>query len=394
MVAVILAMAFVLSTVILPAQDMALYRQQSHAFWSAALGDSLTLDLMLPRSLDVSSPDRRLPVLVIMDSHNRQTFAHHLAAVEILTYHSQTPELLVVGIPFREDNRYLLTGTRPYGSEGREGLTVLGAFLFDELLPWLEAEHRAGSPRVLAGHSRTAYAVSALLLRHPGQVRAAGAFSGFFEPAFHPSQARELAQVAGNSGTPLQYYFSAGRHSPEETTYLSHCRQLRDSLQALGPGIPLRWNFREHDYAGHMANYTLSLPWMLTDYFGPYSLLLTEGLFGKVPDGRGLTEAFARLEKTYGPGLQPELVHYYSFANAQAHAGHTCQAVALMDEAIRHYPGEVDLYYLAALWSLELGREPQAMAWIRRGLAQLDDNTALAPEEREEARREFKALLE
>jgi predicted alpha/beta superfamily hydrolase len=120
---------------------------------SALLGDELRLFVGKPPTFARSQ--QRYPVLLVLDGQHY--FDEVQSAVAALAQYGQVPDTLLVGIESR-DRRVDFTPREivlPDVGDRARADTYLD-FLERELVPALEASLRAGSPRVLIGHSHSA----------------------------------------------------------------------------------------------------------------------------------------------------------------------------------------------------------------------------------------------
>ncbi|MEZ5316261.1 MAG: alpha/beta hydrolase-fold protein [Vicinamibacterales bacterium] len=119
---------------------------------SRVLGETRTIAVATPASFDRTGPDRRYPVIVVLDGES--LLAPVAAMASVLSAAGQMPEAVIVGI---ENTRRLHDLTPPglsvSGSSLNEGGGEFLDFIARELLPAVDARFRGGAPRVLAGHS-------------------------------------------------------------------------------------------------------------------------------------------------------------------------------------------------------------------------------------------------
>ena len=375
------------------------YRLDTLAFHSQAVGETFQLELCLPLSLPIAAEAVRYPLIILFDSYNESTFQHNLQSIDIMTFHGQMPEAVVAGIPFTPQNRYYLTSPTYRDGEAVAGIERMASFLFDELIPALKQRYQAAGPVILLGHSRTGFLVSHLMTQRYAEFQLAGAFSGFWEPGFEPADVDAfLADIAAH-GRPFSFYFSAGSRSIQEATYHADYRQLSQKLQSAAVPANLHWAFHEHPYAGHMMNYNLSVPRVLTEYFGPYTLVLDDWLDHKVKTLEPATALaalqadFAALSQQYGAELQPGITHFISIANVYRN-----QDVSAALEVLRYglalYPRDYDLNYYLAFALLTKGEREKAEGVIAQMLEQAAQDEALDAEDRAELHEAFSELLE
>jgi predicted alpha/beta superfamily hydrolase len=380
-------------------QPFSNYRMDTLDFQSQSVGETFAVALSLPLTLQDAASSARYPLVILFDSYNESTFQHNLQSIDIMTFHGQMPEAVVAGIPFTPQNRYYLTSPTYRDGEAISGIERMASFLFDELIPALKQRYQAAGPVILLGHSRTGFLVSHLMARRYAEFQLAGAFSGFWGPGFEPADVDAFLADIAAYGRPFSFYFSAGSQSIQEAGYHADYRQLSQQLQNATVPANLRWAFHEHPYAGHMMNYNLSVPRVLTEYFGPYALLLDDWLEHKVKTLEPATALaalqadFAALSQQYGAELQPGITHFISIANVYLNQD-VSAALEVLRYGLAWYPRDYDLNYYLAFALLAEGERAEAEAVIAQMLEQAVQDETLNAEERAELHEAFSELRE
>lgn len=344
----------VMATCTLPgiAQDLTLYRSSKQLFVSKSCGDSLPLDLHFPKTFSPKSK-RQLPVVFLFDSQNENTHRHNLSSIDMLTYHGQMPEVLVVGIAFSENNRYALTSNQKLAHNQSTGLEATAKMLFAELLPQLQEKYGASGPVLILGHSRTAYLVNYLYTHHGNKLAFAGCFSGFFEPGCTRSDFQKALLRFSEEQHGPAYYASWGTDPWQEAPYASALRGI-DSLVIGLPGAS-RVLVQSHAGAGHLMNYNLSVPAALSWFFAPYAGLFNQWLYEevkKVPADSllpQLNRAYAALTPLLGGRIDVPLDAYISFGNVLWQQEQWAAMEALLQQGKNTFPTDYELHYLLAL---------------------------------------------
>ena len=119
---------------------------------STVLHESRAIHLLLPTSFQVTSADRRYPVIVVLDGE--ESTAAAAAVTSDLSRNGQIPETIVVTIPNTNRLRDLTPpGLSVSGSSLHEGGDAFLDFIERELLPAIDRQYRGAGPRVLVGHS-------------------------------------------------------------------------------------------------------------------------------------------------------------------------------------------------------------------------------------------------
>jgi hypothetical protein len=86
------------------AQDLVCYQNDSLEFESAYFDHSLSLDIHLPKAFK-KTKNIHYPLIILFDSYNTFTHNHNLHTIDMLSFHAQMPQSVVVGIPFSENDR-------------------------------------------------------------------------------------------------------------------------------------------------------------------------------------------------------------------------------------------------------------------------------------------------
>jgi hypothetical protein len=233
---------------------------------SAVLGEEREVLVSLPENYSRDA-SRRYPVLYVLDGSSQSP--HTAETARLLARIGAIPEMIVVGIPASAENRPR-DYTPPYMRRGDAkdeppgGADRFLAFLQSELIPYIEGTYRAGSGRMLAGHSRGGLFVVYSLLAKPGLFDARFAYS----PALWRDDDRMLAELKRAMRTPLSkatfVYLSLGEAENPKMT-----RSFRSALETLRSLAPseLRWDADITSGADHSTNAQLSTPVALYKYY-------------------------------------------------------------------------------------------------------------------------------
>lgn len=362
----------------LHAQTDRIYTTTETTLTSKFVPDTFVLDIHLPENIAFSDTSARFPLIVLFDNYNTTTHYYNLQTIETLTYHGQLPQSVVVGIPFTPLNRMYLTSTALRDGDSLTGIERMAHFLRYEMLPFLRDNYQAGAPVILMGHSRTAYLTSYLMLQHTSAWDAVGSFSGFTDEGFTPTKVSSWLDTLTQS---MSYYFSAGKLL-EEATYFDAMRPVAFLLDSI-ESDQINYRYQWTPAAGHMANYNLSVPWMLMDYFAPYAHILDNWLFGKgdrlvgVSAVDSLQQDFMKLSTHYGHQIRPEPLHIYSVGSLYWNKNDLEASVGVFQWGHTFYPLDYDLDYNIIVLLREMGKAEEAERWKRKTLSNLasDDRT-------------------
>lgn len=333
-------------------QHLLMYTSTKQIFISVNCGDSLPLDLHFPRSYSKEAK-RQLPVVFLFDSQNENTHQHNLSSIDMLSYHGQMPEALVVGIAFGENNRYALTSHQKLAHNQKSGLEATAQLLFAELLPQLREKYGANGPVLVLGHSRTAYLVNYLYTNHGDKLAFAGCFSGFFEPGCTRADFQSAVRKFSQQQRGPAYYASWGTDPWQEAPYATALRGI-DSMVLGLPGAA-RVRVQSHAGAGHLMNHNLSVPAALSWFFAPYAELFNRWLYEevkKVPADSllpQLNRAYATLTPQLGGHIDVPLDAYISFGNVLWQQEQWAAMEVLLQQGKSTFPADYELHYLLAL---------------------------------------------
>jgi hypothetical protein len=149
----------------------------SHPLESAALGEPRRVNVRLPASYSVA-PDRRYPVLYLLDGGADQDFPHIAGLAQHAEMSGTFDEFIVVGIPTRnriweltfpaQDERYRTfyrANGRPVEFADGGGSEAFRRHIVEEVIPFVETNYRTNGRRTLIGESLAAFFVVDTLLR-------------------------------------------------------------------------------------------------------------------------------------------------------------------------------------------------------------------------------------
>lgn len=343
---------FILTGLPAAATELIHFNSSTETLVSKQCNERFAVDIHVPKTYDPKS-NRRLPVVVLFDSQNENTHRLNLNSIDMLIYHGQMPEVLVVGIGFSEDNRYALTSHQILAHSQNSGLEATAQLLFAELLPQLREKYGANGPVLVLGHSRTAYLVNYLYTNHGDKLALAGCFSGFFEPGCTRADFQSAVRKFSQQQRGPAYYASWGTDPWQEAPYATALRGI-DSMVLGLPGAA-RVRVQSHAGAGHLMNYNLSVPAVLSWFFAPYAELFNKWLYDevkKVPADSllpQLNRAYAALESQLGGQIDLPLDVYISFGNVLWQQEQWGAMEALLQQGKNTFPTDYELHYLLAL---------------------------------------------
>ncbi len=240
---------------------------------STILGEERAALIRLPRHY-VRDTSARYPVLFKLDGGNG--LERYDAAIDILSCAGAMPDLIVVAIPNARGQRDRdMTPARlhqDFDVTGKMGTGEVGhgdrflEFLEQELIPQIEQRYRTASPRILAGHSRSALLVLESLLSKPELFDARFIFSAPLLRDERRMLVDTRAFLAAHSEHRSFIYFNWGE-SENEGMGQSYDAMRELLREAAPPG--LRWTVARARHADHQQTPLTALPEALLDYFSP-----------------------------------------------------------------------------------------------------------------------------
>ncbi len=136
---------------------------------SKVLGDRRRLNVFLPEHY--RDPQRRFPVLFLLDGGETEDFLHISGLAQINAAYGAGQEMIVIGIA-GVDRRHDLTSPSSQPSDHRRAPTAGGSaayrrFLVEEVKPWVSARFRENGRTAIIGESLAGLFVVETLLRAP-----------------------------------------------------------------------------------------------------------------------------------------------------------------------------------------------------------------------------------
>jgi hypothetical protein len=232
---------------------------------SRVLKETRRIDIALPASYAASSPDRRYPVVIVLDGE--EDLAPAAAVIDQLTRHGLIPEAILVAIEnidgFKTRVRDLTPpGLSVSGSGLEEGGDRFLDFIEQELLPAVDRQFRGAAPRTLIGHSS-----GGILATYAAATRSTYRAIIAIDTPMHLGEnwlAKKMTARTADSPPPLRYLCYEARFAWPEAEW-----------SALVAAAPASWRLhREHlRLEGHETMYMLAAYLGLREAFSDYSRL-------------------------------------------------------------------------------------------------------------------------
>ena len=370
------------------AQDYEVYSNDTLQLNSDLLGESITLNIHKPETLDLSNDKISYPITIIFDSHHEMTYPRLIRTFDFLTIEALMPETLIVGIPFNYKNRTYLTSNQRKRDDDLLGMERLEQFVFKELIPKLKSDYKANDFLMLVGHSRTAFFVNYLLTQHSSDIDVAIALSGFFkEPPLNNGAFEEFLSANSNFSTPTKLYHTVGT-SEEEAPYKKQYDTLNTYLKENGVADNLDYNYVINPHATHMVNYWMSMPQILLSGYSTYGKLINDWLFFKLEDEslKKPIEVFENdlkvISSKMGIKVNPSLTHIISFANHYFNTQQFGKAIGFLKLGIEYYPEYLDFYSLLIECLDKLEDIGERSRYLELYKSRIENNTKLSQEDK------------
>ena len=268
---------------------------------SAKLGETRTVLVATPA--DYANPNRRFPVLVLLDADDRAQFTSAVANVAFLADRAASPELIVVGVTNGKDRSHDLTPVAT-GATAKQLPTAGGVsrfmdFVTGEMLPEIRAKYRTQPATFLAGHS-----FGGLVALHAAST--SHAFTGII--AMSPSlwwndstAARGYADSLEHLTQPLRLFASSGEFEP---AIAIPTRRFAARLDSVKP-TSLRFLYRHYSTDNHLMTPLHSLIDGLIFVFQPVSMV--SGPFSKLgpnSDSAAVMQAYTAARQSFADGAR------------------------------------------------------------------------------------------
>ena len=135
------------------------------------------MTIILPTTFN---PKRKTkyPLILVFDRQNRAIFRQIFESINYLNRFDEIPEAVIIGLTTDPRQRNLETSLPTQNTKAKGEQLI--QFVFDELIPWVEATYNTGACRTLVGHSRFGYFTTAMMCRRAEQLSGVISLSPFF----------------------------------------------------------------------------------------------------------------------------------------------------------------------------------------------------------------------
>jgi predicted alpha/beta superfamily hydrolase len=356
-------------------------QDSSKASWAtltiqpATLTDTRTILVATPASY--ANPQRRYPVLLLLDADDQDQFTAAAANLRFLESRAAIPELILVGIVNGKDRTHDLTPptiaatAKQFPTAGGESKFV--DFLVNDVLPEVRSKYRTMPTTFLAGHS-----FGGLVALHTASTRRE--FFGII--AMSPSlwwndstAVRGYADSLEHPARPLRLFISSGGLEPaiDVTT-----QRMVAHLDSVKPKA-LTYSYRRYVGANHGMTPLYSLIDGVQYLFEPMSVVpLPISTLGPKSDSADVMRAYIASRDAYVAGarslgfevnaLPEDQVNYLGYGVLQV-LKLPRLAVWVFRENVRDYPRSPNVYDSYGDGLLAMGDTASAITQFRRALS-------------------------
>lgn len=355
---------------------------------SKALNRNEEITIILPRAYN-KNKFSKYPVIVVFDRQNQKEFREIYESINYLVSFDGMPESIIVGI--KSDNfhsRYLETSFLS-SNKNAQGEQMVG-FIYDELIPWLDANFNTNKNRIFIGHSRFGYFSSYLLQNKLTDLTGVISCSPFFTETnvnLVDSLKEKLQQKKLNH---VVYYRFITGDSVSDTKDYSLMKSYLSTEQVRN----FNWKGMEFYSANHFLTPGLSVMPSLLEIFGYWNEELNKIFTNdSLPFKQDDYSAFmAKMESHYGDKLGLGLAQLnglgFRFYNNKKY-GAARQTWEIM---LKEFPMFTEGYVSVAKSYKKEGNNNKAIKNCDKAVQQLNATTFYSSEEKQELVKEIEEL--
>lgn len=362
---------------------------QDTTLLSKYLGEKRSISIILPKSFSKTKPTK-FPLIVVFDRQNKRIFRQTFEAINYLVSFDEMPEAVIIGISTENNQKRFLETSLKSSTPAAIGENLI-RFLYDEVIPWAEAELNCGSNRIFIGHSRFGYFSSYLLAHKLNDLTGVISLSPFFvQPNVNIVDTLKTRLVTSKLSHTVYYRFVTG----DSTTDTQDYTLMKKFLTKSKPVKYFNWKGLAYYNAKHMAVPGVGVMPSLLEIFDFWSDEMTKVLQSNQPFTAEVYNSFKKKIKSHhgddiGLGLSVLNGIGYKFYNVQAyHEARTAWLILLQE-----YPMFTDAYLnIAGSYSKE-GNRTAASGFYEKAKKELSSNTFYTKEQRLEMLAEIESQL-
>jgi predicted alpha/beta superfamily hydrolase len=324
----------------------------TETFRSAVLNEDREIEVSLPSGFGTS--DRAYPLVVVLDG--RDLYSYVVSSTAALTPNF-FPEMVIVGVRNTDRNRDLdVTGADGADPE------AFGAFLKNELIPYLGRQYRASGYRVLMGHSLAGFYAFHTSLHDPALFDASIATSPSLTYEGAESKIEDDFESLDRSAmTGRFFYLSAGGEESEKLR--NRIAQLEQRLIDLGiDGLTCETDVFPGEGHFPMKGFYQGLRRVFGDWAPPTAWFTT----GSLVD---LQEHYERVGAKYGDPGRPPSDLIWSLRNRLDRLDMDEEYLAATEYHVNQYPENLARYLVLVDLYENRSQTDKSIELLERGLA-------------------------
>lgn len=209
-----LSLLFILFTATLFAQNYERYKKlKDTTIHSKNLGFGKKISVTVPIEWQ-NGIKNNFPLIIVFDKQNKRSHNYIINTIDYLTSTEQMPSSVIISVESEQRYRYNET---QYKTSDPNGLALENEkFIFEELIPLAEKDYKASKFRILIGHSRYGYFITAVFTSRINDVNGVISMSPFFFQK-NIDLTDSVRKMSNLSYTSKKYYrFGIGNDYPED----------------------------------------------------------------------------------------------------------------------------------------------------------------------------------
>lgn len=356
---------------------------------SKFLGEKRNISVILPKSFSKAKATK-FPLIVVFDRQNKRIFRQTFEAINYLVSFDEMPEAIIIGVS-TENNQKRLWETSLKSSIDRATGENFIRFLYEELIPWAEADLNCGNNRLFIGHSRFGYFTSYLLTNKFTELTGVISLSPFFkEPNVNVVDSLNSRLQTTKLNHTVYYRFITGDSITDTKDYLLMKSFLSKAKQVKN----FNWKGTAFYNAKHMAVPGLGVMPSLLEIFDFWSDEMAKVLQSEQPFTPEVYNSFTnRMKSHYGDriGLGLSVLNGigYKFYNN----GKYEYARAAWQALLQEYPMFTYAYVSIGKSYLKQGNKMAAVDFYKRAKQELFGNSFYNEVQKQEMLTEIEAEI-
>ncbi|MFN3795390.1 MAG: alpha/beta hydrolase-fold protein [Chitinophagaceae bacterium] len=347
---------------------------------SKFLGEKRNISVILPKSFSRAKATK-FPLIVVFDRQNKRIFRQTFEAINYLVSFDEMPEAVVIGISTENNQKRFLETSFNASNDKAIGENLI-RFLYEELIPWAEAELNCGSNRIFIGHSRFGYFSSYLLANKLNDLTGVISLSPFFvQPNVNVVDSLKSRLLTAKLSHTVYYRFITG----DSTTDTKEYTLMKSFLTKPKTVKNFDWKGVAFYNAKHMAVPGLGVMPSLLEIFDYWSDEMNKVLQSEQPFTSDVYDGFRqKMKNHYGDGIGLGLAVLngigYKFYNIQKYRDARVTWLLLLQD----YPMFTDAYINIANTYSKEGNKSAAIDFYEKAKQELSYNTFYGKEQRQE----------